>query len=122
MFASERPPPGALDAERLKAELRGHLAAVRQQIASLIRPPEQSAGAQFGKRVGDGTTEAISRFNDVGVVNDLQAIEECLDRALDKLAEGSYGICDECGGPIASGRLEVRPESVLCVECARLKR
>jgi DnaK suppressor protein len=121
MFASEPPPRGS-DAEQLETELRARLAAVREQIASLLRPPEQSAGVQFGKRVGDGTTEAISRFNDVGVANDLHAIEERLDRALDKLADGSYGICDECGDPIAPGRLNVRPESVLCLECARLKR
>jgi DnaK suppressor protein len=122
MFAGERPPPGGLDVERLETELRARLAAVRQQIASLIRPPEQGAGVQFGKRVGEGTTEAISRFNDVGVANELHAIEERLDRALAKLTDGSYGVCDECGGPIASGRLNVRPESVLCLECARLKR
>src|SRR5438045_1491219 len=122
MFASQESPRGALDAGQLETELRARLAAVRQQIATLIRPPEQSAGVQFGKRVGDGTTEAISRFNDVGVANDLRAIEERLDRALGKLTEGSYGVCDECGDPIASGRLKVRPESVLCLECARLKR
>jgi RNA polymerase-binding transcription factor len=107
------------DRAELERALRGRLAEVRRQIASLTAPPEQAAGVQFGKRVGEGTTEAISRFNDVGVANDLQAIEERLERAIEKLAEGSYGTCDECGAPIAPGRLEARPESVLCVECAR---
>jgi RNA polymerase-binding transcription factor len=119
MSASQRRPSRGADEDRLEQELRGRLAEVRRQIAALTAPPEEAAGVQFGKRVGEGTTEAISRFNDVGVANDLHAIEERLERAIEKLAEGSYGTCDECGAPIPPGRLEARPESVLCVECAR---
>jgi DnaK suppressor protein len=122
MFAGEQPSYGALDLAELETELRARLVAVRRQITSLTRPPEQGVGVQFGKRVGDGTTEAISRFNDVGVANDLHAIAKRLERALEKLADGSYGNCDACGAAISPGRLRARPESVLCLECARLKR
>jgi DnaK suppressor protein len=122
MLAGEGPPSDGLDLERIETDLRARLAEVREQIAELTRPPEQSSGVQFGKRVGDGTTEAISRFTDVGIANDLHAIEERIERALDKLTEATYGLCDECGVAIAPGRLRVVPESVLCLECARLKR
>jgi DnaK suppressor protein len=122
MFAGEGPPSPDLDLERIESELRTRLAGVREQIAELTRPPEQNTGVQFGKRVGDGTTEAITRFTDVGVANDLHAIEERIDGALDKLTEGSYGICEKCGDPIEPGRLRVAPESVLCLECAQQKR
>jgi len=37
-------------------------------------------------------------------------------RALQKLDEGSYGICDVCGEPIPAGRLEARPWAVRCVK------
>ena len=77
------------------------------------------SGIGFGKRIGDGTTEAISRRNEIGVGNSLLVTEEKLERALAKLEEGSYGRCDSCGGPIAPGRLEVAPESALCIDCAR---
>jgi DnaK suppressor protein len=109
----------ASDHTDLERDLRERLAEVRHQIAALTAPPEQATGAQFGRRVGEGTADAISRFNDVGIANDLHAIEGRLERALEKLAEGSYGTCDECGEPIPRGRLEARPESVLCVECAQ---
>jgi DnaK suppressor protein len=119
MPASEGPPSEGMDEHGLERELRGRLTEVRRQIAALTAPPEQAAGLQFGKRVGEGTAEAISRFNDVGIANDLHAIEERLERAIEKVGEGSYGICDECGAPIPAGRLEARPESVVCVDCAR---
>jgi hypothetical protein len=41
------------------------------------------------------------------------------DRALRKLEEGRYGICDCCGEPIAPGRLQALPKSVLCLVCAK---
>jgi len=41
-----------------------------------------------------------------------------VDLALEKMAEGSYGLCDECGGRIPKGRLEMLPESIYCVKCA----
>jgi DnaK suppressor protein len=122
MFAGTPVPPGGLDSRRIETELRARLERVREQIAALARPPDQSTGVQFGKRVGDGTTEAISRFVDVGVANDLSAVERRLDRALEKLADGSYGVCDECGTSIGRGRLGVAPESVLCLQCARQSR
>jgi DnaK suppressor protein len=99
--------------------LRGRLAELQARLAELAKPPEPGAGIGFGKRIGDGTSEAISRRNDIGVGNSLQVTEEKLERALAKLEEGSYGRCDRCGGPIAPGRLEVAPESALCIDCAR---
>ena len=104
------------ETERL---LRERLDEVRARIAELAKAPEPGSGIGFGKRIGDGTTEAISRRNDIGVGNSLLVTEEKLERALAKLDEGSYGRCDSCGSPIAPGRLEVAPESALCIDCAR---
>jgi DnaK suppressor protein len=104
------------DIERL---LRTRLEEIQVRLAELAKPPEAGSGIGFGKRIGDGTSEAISRRNDIGVGNSLLVTEEKLQRALAKLEQGSYGRCDRCGGPIAPARLEAAPESVLCIECAR---
>jgi DnaK suppressor protein len=104
------------DTERL---LRERLAELRARLGELAKAPEPGAGIGFGKRIGDGTSEAISRRNDIGVGNSLLVTEEKLERALAKLDEGSYGRCDRCAGPIAPGRLAVAPESALCIDCAR---
>jgi DnaK suppressor protein len=99
--------------------LRERLADVQARLVELAKAPEPGIGLGFGKRIGDGTSEAISRRNDIGVGNSLLVTEEKLERALAKLEEGSYGRCDNCGGAIAPGRLEVAPESALCIDCAR---
>ena len=93
---------------RLESGLRDRLEEVQARIAELAKAPEPGSGIGFGKRIGDGTSEAISRRNDIGVGNSLVVTEEKLERALAKLEEGSYGRCDGCGGPIAPGRYPFR--------------
>ena len=103
--------------ESVERRLRERLADLGSRRADLTRAPERGSGISFGKRVGDGTTEAVSRLNDVGVVDSLNASMERVERALEKLAEGTYGTCDVCGGEIPHGRLDAQPESVMCVAC-----
>src|SRR4051795_10974868 len=107
-----------LDPDAARATLTAHLEALRAQRGVITKAPERGSGVSFGKRVGDGTTEAVSRLTDVGVVDTLNATEARIERALEKIAEGSYGTCDNCGKQIPQGRLDAAPESILCVVCA----
>src|SRR4051795_13429470 len=111
-----------LDPDAARATLTAHLEALRAQRGVITKAPERGSGVSFGKRVGDGTTEAVSRLTDVGVVDSLNATEARLERALEKIAEGSYGTCDNCGNAIPQGRLDAAPESILCVPCAAAAR
>jgi DnaK suppressor protein len=43
---------------------------------------------------------------------------ERITRALERIDEGDFGVCDECGEPIAVARLELDPAVVLCIGCA----
>jgi DnaK suppressor protein len=98
--------------ERRRAELTGELGVV----TTVERDPD--ASVSFGKRVGDGTTEAVDRLNRVGTAKELEAMLRDVERALAKIEDGTYGICDRCGRLIPDARLEARPWSVLCVDCA----
>ncbi len=91
---------------------------MRARVAELAKRPELGAAQGFGKRIGDGTTEAISRITDIGVGRSLETTLARAERALEKLDDGTYGRCDSCGGEIPPRRLEAMPDSVLCVTCA----
>jgi RNA polymerase-binding transcription factor DksA len=41
-----------------------------------------------------------------------------LDLALERLRQGTYGVCERCGRPIPVERLEIRPAARTCVSCA----
>lgn len=42
---------------------------------------------------------------------------EKIDRALEKIDGGTFGICETCGEPISIKRLEARLETTLCIRC-----
>lgn len=111
-----------LDLDGIERRLRAEQAEIRARMAELSKPPERGTQVSFGKRIGDGTTEAISRITEVGVHSSLQENERQIDLALEKLAAGTYGTCDECRRPIPAGRLRAVPQSTLCVDCARSQR
>ena len=91
---------------------------IAERAAGLTAAPDATGGISFGKRVGDGTSIAVERLTQVAAHEQLLVQLEELDRALVKIDEGTYGVCDRCGTPIPEGRLEVHPTAVLCVACA----
>jgi len=40
-----------------------------------------------------------------------------IDDALQRIQDGSYGLCESCGGPIGIDRLKARPVTTLCIDC-----
>jgi DnaK suppressor protein len=109
----------ALDLEALRdvlAEERDALSSELDALTTVVRDPAATIG--FGKRVGEGTNQAIDRIERVGQVDALSKKLADVVRALAKFDEGTYGICDRCGAMIPDERLEARPSSVLCVDCS----
>jgi DnaK suppressor protein len=109
----------AFDRDDVERVLRERAADLDVRLTEMAAAPERGSGISFGKRVGDGTTEAVRRLTEVGVGSALETKQLRVLRALEKLEEGTYGICDRCGEPIAPARLRFAPESVLCIACAR---
>lgn len=101
-------------AARALAEIRTDL---EQRLGRFTATPERGSGVGFGKRVGDGTIEAVDRLNQIGVATRLESRLERVERAQEKLADGTYGTCDVCGEPIDPRRLRAAPESTVCVTC-----
>lgn len=106
-----------------EAEVRTALETRRREVSGELAeltaiPRDPMTAVSFGKRVGDGTTQAVERLNQVGTATALAAMLEDVNRALAKLDEGTYGRCDSCGKEIPPERLEARPWSVLCVTCS----
>lgn len=40
-----------------------------------------------------------------------------IEKTLQKIEDGTYGICESCGEPIGTKRLEARPVAELCISC-----
>jgi DnaK suppressor protein len=90
----------------------------RERNATLVKRPERGTAQGFGKRIGGGTVETISQVTEIGVGTSLEVGLERTERALATLGDGTDGLCDLCGKPIAPKRLQAVRNVVLCIECA----
>jgi len=111
-----------LDLDAIRRELEARRQSTSARVETLAERPELGSAQGFGKRIGDGTTEAISRLTEIGVGRSLETGLARTERALAKLDEGTYGTCDACGEAIPPKRLRAMPDSVLCVECSAAER
>ena len=91
-----------------------------EELARLTATPEPGTNVSFGKRIGEGTTQAVERINSTAAARSISAALASVERALAKVEEGTYGECDNCGEHIGSERLEAIPGTVYCMPCGRL--
>jgi len=107
------------------------LAAVRAELeAGLARLQKEILAAEFDlaglmRDVGDGAgddpadagTATFEREQEISLANNAREVFEQSTRALARLLDGSYGICESCGNPIGKNRLLAFPRATLCMSC-----
>jgi DnaK suppressor protein len=104
--------------DALRQALVDRKAELEVELGKLTAPPTTGAAVSFGKRVGDGTTEAVERLSTTATARSITHSIEDIDRALVKIDDGTYGHCDVCGNDIGVARLDALPAASRCVECA----
>lgn len=103
----------------LREVLEGERARLARQLRDLSATPHDQVGTvSFGKRVGEGTAQAVERITQTSAFRSLSSKLRDVDRALAKLDAGTYGTCDACGARIPDERLEAIPSAALCVRCS----
>jgi DnaK suppressor protein len=102
------------------AKFRKTLLKEREQIVGDVKQIVESSkemGQDGTQDIGD---EAANMYNKQVLLslneNERKRLKE-VDESLDRIENGTYGICYECGGPISLKRLEVRPVAKYCVPC-----
>lgn len=110
--------------ERFKKRLEEERERLEEQIADYERDLEEArlTESSSDRSPDPGNAEASSMK--LEYAKELSIEQNTLDllskanRALERVEEGTYGICESCGNAIPVERLEVLPYSTLCVECA----
>jgi len=106
--------------KKTTAKFKKVLLKEREQIVGEVKQIVESSKEMGQDGIQDIGDEAANIYNKQVVLilneNERMRLKE-VDEALDRIENGSYGICDECGGPISLKRLEVRPVAKYCVPC-----
>lgn len=106
---------------RLEEELVGCLR--RIDSAATVKAVEVTNGRAMAADPVDEIQATGIQRNQAAVASRVIARAAAMRAALRRIADGSYGVCVECGQTIGSTRLRVMPEVATCVDCqARIER
>ena len=102
------------DTDAARARLVDQLAELESRLARIAADLAEPLAA-------DSSEQAVEMEDDASLEGQAALITReigSVRRALDRIDEGTYGECVQCGAEIAEGRLEARPEAALCIDCA----
>jgi len=77
----------------------------------------RDAGDGAGDDQADAGTKTFEREQEISLANNAREMFEQSRRALGRIVDGSYGVCESCGGPIGKNRLLAFPRATLCMTC-----
>jgi DnaK suppressor protein len=109
--------------KHLRAQLESEQKRYAEELVKLqtsaSTSEERREGSPFGKREEEAT-ETMELEKRLALENRVRQEMSGIERALEKFEKGTYGLCENCGQPIALERLEALPQAALCMNCKAL--
>ncbi len=121
-MATTKSPLTKKELDDLKARLLAERKDLQAQYTELeettfaTNQSELTGEMGFDEEYADAGTATFERERDLSLVNNLRDLMERIDKALVKIDEGTYGLCDRCGRPIEKLRLKALPYANLCLK------
>jgi DnaK suppressor protein len=107
---------------------RHRLLEERQRVADAIQNlhdenpgslKDETAEMPLDNHLAETATATLDREIDYTLEENAAQVLAAIDAALERIAQGAYGVCTRCGRPISPERLEARPWASLCIGCRR---
>ena len=101
----------ALNAEA--ARLVEEVASAEAGLADLIR----DSGDGAGDDQADAGSKTFEREHEMSLANNARDMLLQVHHALERISDGTYGVCESCGRPIGKLRLQAFPRASMCMAC-----
>ena len=85
---------------------------------SLADETEEVAGT-IDNHLGETATATLDREIDYSLEENSEQVLKAIEGALERIHDGTFGICRSCGQPISEERLEAIPYATECIDCRR---
>ncbi|MEX0834439.1 MAG: TraR/DksA C4-type zinc finger protein [Actinomycetota bacterium] len=101
-----------------KAELEKQLAEIEE--SSFSTPQSDLSGeVSFDEEYADSGTFTFERERDLSIENNIRDLLAKIEKALVRIEDGTFGICERCGKPIEKARIKALPYANLCIKDAQ---
>jgi DnaK suppressor protein len=107
--------------ERLRRALLEEREAILQHLAahdtSEFNTDEEIG---VGNHMADDATEVFNQEAQLSLRLNQEYVLNAVERALERIDHGAYGVCERCGQAIDYARLKARPYAEYCMNCQRM--
>ncbi|GAA1792186.1 TraR/DksA family transcriptional regulator [Planosporangium flavigriseum] len=115
----------AADTEKIRAALSERRDGLKteydQTMAEIAELQRDRLTDSAGDDQADTGTKTFEREQEISLANSILERITQVERALERLDEGTYGYCERCGSTIPVERLAAFPSATLCVTCKQLE-
>ena len=104
----------------VKAELQEdvrHLTSELDAVAADLEVLMRDSGDGAGDDQADVGTANFERDHEISLARKSNEILQQNEAALQRLEDGTYGVCESCSGPVGKLRLQAFPRATLCMAC-----
>lgn len=111
----------------LEKKLKSAKKTIESQLSKFTKKDATVKGnykTQFpdiGSQPDESAQEITEYEQNISLEHNLEDELKLIDKAIKKIEKKKYGYCESCGQEIPFGRLEVRPQAVMCIACKSKK-
>ena len=102
--------------QQLQSDIAG-LTADINEAESAIAARLGDAAVDAGDDPADAGAKTYEREHELALTENARELLALSERALARMDDGTFGVCDSCGQPIGKARLQAFPRATLCVTC-----
>jgi RNA polymerase-binding transcription factor DksA len=109
------------DPKEIEAKLNARLEEIERTRANVVVRSDETDSelADYDQHPADDGSETFEQELDESKAMILDEEKSGVEQALERLRDGKYGICIDCGREIPAARLEAQPEAIRCVDDQR---
>ena len=120
LAAAGEAPWTAAELKSVKTEISKDLERLRKELATVEAEMNElisDSGEGAGDDQADSGTKTFEREHEMSLVINARDMVLQTERALERIENKTYGLCEDCGSPIGKARLQVFPRATLCMIC-----
>lgn len=110
----------AAELKAIRAEIEAHIAELQAEIdqaESEIVDLMRDSGDGAGDDQADAGAKTYEREQELALADNAREVLRQNEHALERIADGTYGVCESCGKPVGKLRLQAFPRATLCMPC-----
>jgi DnaK suppressor protein len=102
--------------QQLQSDIAGLLADINE-AESAIAERLGDVAVDAGDDTADAGAKTYEREHELALTENARELLALSERALARMDDGTFGVCESCGKPIGKARLQAFPRATLCVTC-----